>query len=209
MDGLVLDTESSYFIAWQKAAQAMGYELSEDFCRSLSGLHYQAVEQRIQAHCGTLFNCHEFARLSGIYWRETVMQQGISVKKGFFSIHAAIQKRQIPYCLATNSRKNNTQECLRFAGLEKTFTVIVSRDCVTKGKPSPEIFFKAAELLTVPISECLILEDSAIGIEAAMQTPAYPIYIPSEATFDQDVATKAAFVCNDLQMLAEMIMLVS
>jgi len=205
MDGLVLDTEKSYFIAWQKTAQAMGYEFSEHFCLSLSGLHYQAVEQRIQAYCGTSFDCREFARLSGFYWRETVTQQGIAVKKGFFSMLAVLQKRQIPYCLATNSRKTNAQECLQFAGLEKTFPVIVSRDCVTKGKPSPEIFFKAATLLQVKISECLILEDSSTGISAAAKTPAHSVFIPSVVPPDLVAVKQADFIFDDLMLLAAVI----
>ncbi|OYV22325.1 MAG: HAD-superfamily hydrolase, partial [Methylococcaceae bacterium NSO1] len=47
MDGLVLDTETTYFVAWQQAAKAMGYALSETFCLSLSGLHYKDVELKL------------------------------------------------------------------------------------------------------------------------------------------------------------------
>jgi beta-phosphoglucomutase-like phosphatase (HAD superfamily) len=112
MDGLVLDTEGTYFIAWQKAAHSMGHDISDGFCLSLSGLQYQVVEQRLQACCGEYFDLQEFGRLSGIFWRDTVTQHGIAVKKGFFQLLSVIQKQQIPYCLATNSRKINAQECL-------------------------------------------------------------------------------------------------
>ena len=49
MDGLVLDTETTYFVAWQQAAKAMGYVLSESFCLSLSGLHYKDIEPKLMA----------------------------------------------------------------------------------------------------------------------------------------------------------------
>lgn len=206
MDGLVLDTEGTYFIAWQKAVQAMGYDISDDFCLTLSGLHYQAVEQQILAYCGESFDLQEFTRLSSIYWRDIVWQQGIVVKKGFFQLLSVLQKQQIPYCLATNSHKINAQECLQFSGLETTFPLIVSRDCVDHGKPSPEIFFKAAKLLDVSMSECLILEDSATGIAAAYQTPARSVYIPSVVPADQTAVEQADFVFEDLQAVAEIIM---
>ena len=72
MDGLVLDTEATYLIAWQQAAKEMGYGLSEAFCRSLSGLHYQDVELKLTAYCGAELNMPIFNRLSGVFWREYV-----------------------------------------------------------------------------------------------------------------------------------------
>ncbi|MGR9037024.1 MAG: HAD family phosphatase, partial [Gammaproteobacteria bacterium] len=47
MDGLVLDTESTYRLAWQRAALAMGHELSEPFFTALSGLPAPEVERKL------------------------------------------------------------------------------------------------------------------------------------------------------------------
>ncbi len=204
LDGLVLDTESSYFKAWQQAAQSLNYTLTDQFCLSLSGMHYQAVEQKILEYCGKNFDLEKFARISGIHWRKAVSREGISVKKGFYELLSVIQKRHIPYCLATNSRKHYAQDCLGYAGLDTAFPLLVSRDCVANGKPSPEIFFKAAELLNIPIENCLILEDSAIGIAAANQTPACSILIPSS---DSAATEHADFVFTDLLALTEIIKL--
>ena len=83
MDGLVLDTEPTYFVAWQQAANAMGYELSEQFCLSLSGLHYKDVELKLMEYCGADFNLQTFNQLSGDFWREHVNANGIKIKHGF------------------------------------------------------------------------------------------------------------------------------
>ena len=51
MDGLVLDTETTYFQAWQKASIIMGYDLSYDFFKSLSGMHYQNIQAKLLEAC--------------------------------------------------------------------------------------------------------------------------------------------------------------
>ncbi len=179
MDGLVLDTEPTYFIAWQEAAKAMGYKLSDEFCLSLSGLHYSEIEHKLIAGCGADFNLPVFNQLSGIFWREQVNAYGINIKHGFTELLEFIVQQQIPYCLATNSRAINAYECLEFAGIKDVFSTIITRDDVEQGKPAPDIFLKAARLLQVPINECLVLEDSYVGIESASRAGAFSVLVSS------------------------------
>jgi len=196
MDGLVLDTESTYFAAWQQTAKVMGYSLSDAFCLSLSGLHYKDIELKLLVCCGAEFNLDTFTRLSGIFWREQVNAHGIKIKHGFTELLEFIVQQQIPYCLATNSSAVNAVECLEFAGIREIFSTIITRDDVEHGKPAPDIFLKAAELLQVPISRCLVLEDSYAGIEAASRAGAFSVLIPSTEPVDP-----MAIVLCDVMMI--------
>jgi beta-phosphoglucomutase len=184
MDGLVLDTETTYFVAWQQAAKAMGYALSEPFCLSLSGLHYKDVELKLIASCGDDFNLRAFNQLSDIYWHEHVNTHGINIKHGFTELLEFIVQQQIPYCLATNSRAVNAYECLEIAGIKDVFSIIITRDDVQHGKPAPDIFLKAAKLLQAPIRRCLVLEDSHAGVVAASRAGAFSVFVPSIETVD-------------------------
>jgi len=184
MDGLVLDTETTYFVAWQQAAKAMGYALSESFCLSLSGLHYKDIEPKLMAWCGIDFDLQAFNQLSSILWRKQVNVHGINIKHGFTELLEYIVQQQIPYCLATNSRANNAYECLELAGIKDVFSTIITRDDVQYGKPAPDIFLKAAELLQVPISQCVVLEDSHSGIVAASSAGAFSVFVPSTGSVD-------------------------
>jgi len=184
MDGLVLDTEPTYFMAWQQAAKTMGYYLSADFCESLSGLHYQAVTDQLLRHCGADFNLQRFNKLSGQCWHEHVNRYGINVRPGFNQLIEILTQQNIPYCLATNSSAINAKECLTFANISHVFTHIISRDDVVYGKPEPDIFLKAADILNIPIQQCLVLEDSHAGIVAAKSAGAYAVWIPATKTLD-------------------------
>jgi HAD superfamily hydrolase (TIGR01509 family) len=205
MDGLVLDTETTYSIAWQKASAEMGYDFTEDFCLSMSGLHYQAIEQRLISFCGAGFDLKEFNRLSGNYWHQHVNEQGIPVKKGFFNLLDQLNCKEIPFCLATNSRHVNALKCLKLAGLEGVFSILVSRDDVNKAKPAPDIFLSAAEFLHIPIAHCLVLEDSLTGIKAAVTAGAQSVFIPSVFPVDQAIVDLATYYFNDLDELSQII----
>ncbi len=205
MDGLVLDTESTYRVAWRQAASVMGYDFSEDYCLSLSGLHYKDIELKLHEYCGTEFNLQLFNRLSGEFWRGHVNVHGIKVKHGFNRLLDLLLRQNIPYCLATNSSMVNALECLDLAGLKGVFSTIVTRDHVRRGKPQPDIFLKAAELLRVDVSRCLVLEDSAAGIVAASRAGAASVLIPSTAQADPLTVELCALMADDLAQLADTI----
>ena len=201
MDGLVLDTEPTYFIAWQQAAKVMGYTLSDAFCKSLSGLYYQQVEQKLTAGCGADFDLQVFNRLSGVCWREHVNAHGINTRPGFTELLAFIIELKIPYCLATNSSAGNAYECLKLAGLADVFATVISRDDVPCGKPEPDIFLKAASVLQVPIGRCLVLEDSHAGIVAASRAGAFSVLVPSTEPVDPLTVALCNLMVADLARL--------
>jgi len=205
MDGLLLDTETTYLKAWKQAALLQGYDLDEQFCLTLTGLQYHAVEQQLIAYCAGNLNLDEFRLASGRYWRQHANRHGIALRVGFESLLETIHRLDIPYCLATNSLGSNADECLQFAGVRELFPDIVSREQVRKGKPAPDIFIKAAKLLDVEMEDCLVVEDSVTGIEAASNAGAFSIFIPSVLPADAQAAQKSNLLLNNLAELAVMI----
>jgi beta-phosphoglucomutase len=179
LDGLVLDTESTYCLAWQQAAAVMNYPLTDAFCQSLSGLHVQAVEMALLAACGAKFDLARFNQLAGECWRQSVQTFGIPVKPGVLEVLDFLKQQGVPFALATNSRAANARECLGLAGLNEAFRLQATRDDVESGKPAPDVFLWAAQLLQTPIQQCLILEDSLTGVLAAHRAGACTVMIPS------------------------------
>lgn len=202
MDGLVIDTEKTYCIAWRQAALSLGYEISEQFFISLSGLHYQSVEQKIREICGAGLQLDDFRRLSGEIWRHHVAQNGIEVKSGFYQLLDVIKQANLKYCLATNSLEFNANECLSIAGIRHFFSIVIARDHVESGKPSPDLFFKAAEQMDTQITRCLVVEDSATGLEAAINAGAFAVLVPSVHPVAPKTAAMADLILNDLAGLA-------
>jgi beta-phosphoglucomutase len=203
LDGLVLDTEATFHIAWQQAAQQMGYSFTDSFCRSLVGLAIEKIQTNILATYGVAFDLQQFLSLSDHYWYQHVRRQGIPIKPGFKPLMAAIIANNTPYALATNSYSDNAYDCLLYAGLHKTFEVIVSRDEVDYPKPAPDIFWAAANKLDVNIADCLVLEDSYTGILAAFRAGAYVVGVPSIWPAQDNLKPYCQWLAQDLSAVLQ------
>jgi len=205
MDGLVIDTEPGYFFAWQRALTQMGYSYSDDFCDALSGLHVQDVMQRIRALTGEEFDLGYFNQLASQYWQQFATEQGLPVKKGFFTLLNKLKAHNIPFCLATNSHKKNAQTCLELAQLVDVFSIIVTLDDVKAGKPAPDIFLLAAKQLNQLPHQCLVLEDSSAGIQAAAKAGCPSFLIPSTRFVDPVIIELANDCFDDLTQVTELL----
>jgi HAD superfamily hydrolase (TIGR01509 family) len=202
MDGLVIDSEAGYVAAWRQTALAMGYQIDEDFALGLSGANAEQVKSYLLEKLGNDFDLARFSELSTDYWLGHVEQYGIAVKHGFFSLLELIQQQNLAFCLATNSRRLQALRCLKLAGLENVFSNVIARDDVMTGKPAPDLFLKAAEVLGHPIADCLVLEDSPIGIAAAVAAGARCFYLPSQVVIDPWASQQAMGVFDDLEQVA-------
>ncbi|WP_428354071.1 HAD family hydrolase [Methyloprofundus sp.] len=202
MDGLILDTETTYIHAWQQAAKELGYSIDREFCTRMSGLAFSLVEKKFAEYLGDKFPLNKFYALSGDLWRVIAETEGIAVKKGAYELLQLLEQTQIPFCLATNSPEFNARECLRYAGIEDLFSLMVCRDHVAQPKPAADIFLRAAELIQQPIHSCLVVEDSFTGLMAAKNAQAFSVLVPSIPDPDGEMQALAGLVVNDLHELS-------
>ncbi len=75
--------------------------------------------------------------------------------------------RRYPVALASGSNHPVIDEVLAMQGLRRHFRAIVSVQDVARPKPFPDVFLRAAELLGMPPGPCVVIEDSAAGVDAA------------------------------------------
>jgi HAD superfamily hydrolase (TIGR01509 family) len=88
--------------------------------------------------------------------------------------------------LTTSSEKENTYKLLTKMGLENIFDTIITFDDCQKRKPNPDPYLITAKKLKVDPSECLVIEDSNIGIQAAKNANIKYVAIPNQYTINQD-----------------------
>jgi HAD superfamily hydrolase (TIGR01509 family) len=86
---------------------------------------------------------------------------------GLVDVLEELKVRGLLMAVASSSLRSVIDIILKKTGLEKYFDVIVSREDVKEGKPSPDIFLHAASLLNAGPEKCIVIEDSSNGIKAA------------------------------------------
>ena len=93
-----------------------------------------------------------------------------------------VRRQGYPTALATQSHREEALRVLEILGIGNEFDVIATREDVEHGKPDPEMHLLVARELGVEPGECLAVEDSPAGIEAALAAGAQAIAVTTDLT---------------------------
>ena len=105
----------------------------------------------------------------------------------------------VPLSIASGGHREVVLATLRALGIESLFTAIVCAEDYVNGKPSPDPFLKAAVLMGVAADECVVFEDTAIGIEAAKAAGMDWVLVPSVAEHIRPLPEKKSTYRLDLR----------
>lgn len=177
MDGLLLDTERVVCAAWDSAANEVGFTDVERAKRSCLGCNENSTRAFFVRTYGENFDYQTFRDLTRKYAHE-VLDVNVPVKEGAAEILANLKAQGIKLAVASSTREATVRDQLDRAGLLQYFDAVITGDMVANGKPHPEIFRKAADVLGFPPEECIAFEDSKNGIRSAYRAGMYPIQIP-------------------------------
>lgn len=205
MDGLVLDSESTYTRAWRLAAAEFGCGLSTEFCENLFGRHADDVERALRDLLGDSYDRRRFSRSAEFHWRAGLAKYGIPSMPGLESLLKVLRLKAIPFALATNSDGIYARECLERSAVAEHFPVVVTRDQVRHGKPEPDLFLEAARRLNVCPESCLALEDSETGLQAAAAAGTITILVQRREAVRSKLGTRAYCVFASLEDVANAI----
>ena len=92
---------------------------------------------------------------------------GLELKPDIVTLLQWIRRQGLKAAVASSTRSDIVERYLEGAGIRKYFSVIVGGEMVERSKPEPDIFLKAAEKAHAAPADCLVLEDSEAGIQAA------------------------------------------
>ena len=178
MDGLMLDSEVLYQKAWKAAAAELGYQLDDSLYLSLIGRSNVEAEALFLKIFGADFPAAKFDQRWEASWRQSLQAEGVPLKPGLLELLDWLEKQEIPKAVGTSSKMAEAELCLSLAGICDRFSIIVTVDQVAAGKPEPDIFREAAKRIGVSPVQCLVLEDSNAGVQAANHAGMSVIMVP-------------------------------
>lgn len=185
MDGLMVDTEPLYKIAWQQAIAELGFDLSDAGYATIVGRPLPEIEAILVERFGPAFPLDRLRVRWTELWRREVARSGIQVKDGLFALLDFIASRRLGLAIATSTKADWAAFTLERSGLAGRFEVIVTGDQIARGKPAPDIYLEAAHRLGVAPARCVAIEDSEAGIRsiaaAGMTGILVPHWTPSDA----------------------------
>ena len=96
-----------------------------------------------------------------------LMGEKTGLSEGLLPLLNDLKERNVPMGVGTSSTKARAESMLSVAGIDKYFTAVITCEDVTEHKPKPHIFLEVARRLNTLPENCVVLEDAAVGIEAA------------------------------------------
>lgn len=171
LDGVLVSTDRFHFKAWKMIADELGIYFDERINNRLRGVSRMgSLEIILEKYTGrelSLAEKEELAERKNGYYREllsslTEADLSSEVKNTLAKL------RERGYKMAIGSSSKNTKYILERIGLLDAFDAISDGTNITKSKPDPEVFVKAADFVNAPYENCLVVEDAEAGIMAGI-----------------------------------------
>lgn len=204
MDGLILDTEPIYRMAWQQAAIELGYSMSDDEYLCYLGRRSADCKVLLAETYGSHFPLDDFFTRGCEVFEGHIASNGIPAKAGLYELLDFLDSHQIAKAVATSTGRSNALSYL--GALADRFESIVTGDEVNQGKPAPDIFLLAAKRLGLAPEQCLVLEDAHTGVQAAYAANIPVIMVPDLRPPSDSEIARAACVCSSLHEVKALLM---
>lgn len=165
MDGVIVDSEPRHEIAFREVFEQMGYGQSH-------GMDFEAYYGRSDRALWIDFIARHQPRWSLeelVEWKQRRFLEILERDQPIFETLPELVERlfnRYKLAVASGSSHPVIDAVLALRNLRRYFPVVVSAEDVPAGKPAPDIFLRAAELLGVAPSQCWVIEDSVAGVEA-------------------------------------------
>ena len=178
MDGTLIDDEKYTISSKIIEGKKYGFNVKrKDVLMSL-GMSKENSRKHFTSIYGENFPVDELAYQRFVYIINSMKERGIKLKPYVKKIIRFCKKNDIKKSICTSTTREKVNEYSRYGDLFNNFDFIVTGDEIKNGKPSPDIFLKGLELSNVKKEECLVIEDSNIGVEAALNAGIDVIMIP-------------------------------
>lgn len=177
MDGLLLDTERIYFEGYKRTRAR--FELAPDDATFLDMIGRPQAEGQavLQTGLAGIMKADVFDAQWSIEVR-ALTQGPLPVKPGVHDVVSHLKNTGIPFAIATSTKTPNAHKHLAQAGIGHHFEMIIGGDQVTRGKPAPDIYLRAAEMLGIDAMHCAAFEDSENGVRAALAAGMTTVQVP-------------------------------
>jgi len=186
VDGVLVDSYVAHFESWKQLGERHGFgQTEEQFART-----FGRTSHEILADLGLGLTNDEMTRLSdekeAIF--RAIISTGFPVMPGAVPLIDSLAEDGFRLAVGSSGPPENVALTLAELGRGSLFRAAVTGADVTRGKPDPEVFLRAAERLELPPESCAVIEDAAPGISAAKRAGMAAIGLVSRGRTSQELA---------------------
>ncbi len=166
-DGVIIDSSGYHERSWNELAKEEGLALPPGHFQKGFGMRNEIIIPTILQWSS---NRNEISRLSKrkeVIYREIIVKEKLLPLPGAVEFLTVLQDLNIPCAIGSSTDRLNIQMALDKLSIGHFFSGIVSGEDVSEGKPNPQVFLFAAQLIECKPEHCVVFEDSPAGLAAA------------------------------------------
>ncbi len=167
LDGTLADSSAFHFRSWQATMGPIGVEVTEAKFLETFGRRNEFIVPMWLGARSTPRLAQELADAKEAMYRAFVEIDGLTPLPGAREWVQRLHDAGWKQAIGSSAPRRNVDVMIDAISLKSFFDITVAAEEVVHGKPAPDVFLKAAELLGVPPSQCIVVEDAAAGIAAA------------------------------------------
>lgn len=198
LDGLLIDTERHSQQAFHDTAAAWGLTGKTDLFLSLVGANEASHVSRLAEELEPDINSIIFRKDWTDRFHQSMAQEPPGLLPGVCEMLEWLKAENIKRAVATSSKTHDGEKKLIEAGIRDYFPIVICGDQVSRSKPYPDIYQKAAQSINADVARTLGIEDSANGVRAAHAAGLSVIQIPNLVPPSDDLLKLNHHVCNDM-----------
>ena len=167
-DGTIADSMPLHYVAWKRALGERGCEFPEDMFYAWGGMPAAEIVATLSAQQGLALDAEAVAhRKELLYYQLLPQLQAVPEVLEQIELNWSSGSSRIPMAVVSGSTRESVTKSLELLGLLDRFDTLVCAGDYARSKPDPEPFLTAAARLNVAPADCLVFEDTDMGVQAA------------------------------------------
>ena len=188
LDGVLVFTDKYHYLAWKQIADEMGIPFDETINDKLRGVsRMQSLEIILENYSGEPLTDEQKSdiaeRKNAIYRSYLQTMTPDDVSEEVRNTLEMLKKKG--YKLAVGSSSKNAGFILEQVALRDAFDAVSDGNMITRSKPDPEVFIKAAQLIGCDAEQSAVVEDAEAGIDAAKDGGMMAVAIGNATAYDR------------------------
>ena len=188
LDGTLVDSAEFHWFSWRDTMSAEGLKITyQQFLDSFG----QKNDRILASWLGQAASPERIRRIGDAKeaeYRRLARERGLTPLPGAAEWIRRLHARGWKQAIASSAPRENVAVMLGALGIARDFDAIVGAEDVSAGKPDPQVFLAAAAALGLAPRQCIVVEDAAVGIEAARRAGIKSIGVGPGKLLDADLA---------------------
>ncbi|MCM1271993.1 MAG: HAD family phosphatase [Clostridium sp.] len=207
MDGVIFDTEKLYrkYQLLEGKKRGIPDEVMNRACERIAGGNKYTNKKPFEDIVGRNIDYFEFREhvMEGL--DNHIREFGVDIKDGVKELLSYLREREVKIGLATSTARERATLYLKTHEIYDYFDKLIFGDMIENGKPAPDIYLKACELLCVEPKRAIAVEDSLNGIKSAGLAGTYPVMVIDLILPNEEVKPYIKKVYNKIIEVEELI----